>query len=151
MNISGRCHELQHREVEKTFGATEKFYQPMHSHRPGTTINTTLLWCACKHLCNQANICADRCVCKSNCYLHTRNPWISAQKHQKVQGAGKIAKQIFMAAHLHFVHSIAWHQSQLMWITRRQPYVTKAHRRSQETPQTDGQPVFCTRKTCKHK
>lgn len=46
----------------------------MHPHRPGTTINTTSLWCACKHLCNQANICADRCVCKSNCYLHTRNP-----------------------------------------------------------------------------
>ncbi len=23
MDFSGRCHELQHREVEKTFGATE--------------------------------------------------------------------------------------------------------------------------------
>ena len=23
INFSGRCHELQHREVEKTFGATE--------------------------------------------------------------------------------------------------------------------------------
>ena len=84
----------------------------MHPHRPGTTINTTSLWCACKHLCNQANICADRCVCKSNCYLHTRKLWKSVHKHQKVQGAGKIAKQIFMAEYLHFVHSIAHYQQQ---------------------------------------
>lgn len=30
----------------------------MHSRRPGTTINTTSLRCAIKHLCNHANICA---------------------------------------------------------------------------------------------
>lgn len=30
----------------------------MHARRPGTTINTTSLRCAIKHLCNQANICA---------------------------------------------------------------------------------------------
>lgn len=58
----------------KNFRSNGKFYRPIHSRRPGTTINTTSLCCACKHLCNQANICADRCVCKSNCYLHTRNP-----------------------------------------------------------------------------
>lgn len=30
----------------------------MHARRPGTTINTTSLRCAIKHLCNHANICA---------------------------------------------------------------------------------------------
>lgn len=30
----------------------------MHARRPGTTINTTSLRCAIKHLYNHANICA---------------------------------------------------------------------------------------------
>ena len=65
----------------KNFRSNRKFYHPMHSRRPGTTINTTSLRCAimhlcnhAKHLCHQSNTCADRCVCKSNCYLHTRKP-----------------------------------------------------------------------------